>query len=533
MGGNVRFVTPIVLWILLLFGTTAAEAAGGTWNDIRSTSVSASDTRKVIDFETGDPKTLLPRAMAVRLVARSGSVVVKRVIISYGNGQIHFEERRIQLNEGERSKPIAEREEGPVVVGIELEFESPPAGNRPAEIVFQMLQGDTATDRPGKGKAAPIASGEKEYEEVQIGFATTRQRLEGDRVKRDAEGRTVRLAQFDGNLAKAGNRPNGDFAPGLTLGRAIVTIPIDHEVGAPIRRPEIDIGVWRFQYRKENPSKDFTLAAVDVQTQAEFVASLRTRLRSPNNAPPHALVFVHGYNVSFNDALFRAAQLAHDLEFDGPVIAYSWPSGGNAAAYKHDLDMAKSSRRGLAELLETIAAIPEIQSVNIIAHSMGNDPVLEVLSERSTILRSGGKLPDLKLNEILLAAPDIPWPVFEQQAAGIRKLVAGGVTLYASENDKALKASKQLSLGTTRAGEVPPNGPIVVNGIDSIDISAASTSMFALNHTTFAERAMLVGDIKAVLGFSQHPPDARSGSYATKGLEGRRYWKLEATSTAK
>jgi esterase/lipase superfamily enzyme len=37
---------------------------------------------------------------------------------------------------------------------------------------------------------------------------------------------------------------------------------------------------------------------------------------------PEALVFVHGYNVNFNDAVRRAAQIAYDLEFAGIPMVY-------------------------------------------------------------------------------------------------------------------------------------------------------------------------------------------------------------------
>ncbi len=37
---------------------------------------------------------------------------------------------------------------------------------------------------------------------------------------------------------------------------------------------------------------------------------------------------MHGYNTSFDNALYRTAQIAYDLDFDGATFLYSWPSGG-------------------------------------------------------------------------------------------------------------------------------------------------------------------------------------------------------------
>jgi len=39
-----------------------------------------------------------------------------------------------------------------------------------------------------------------------------------------------------------------------------------------------------------------------------------------------ALLFIHGFNVSFEDGCRRAAQIAYDIKFPGPVFLYSWPS---------------------------------------------------------------------------------------------------------------------------------------------------------------------------------------------------------------
>ena len=74
---------------------------------------------------------------------------------------------------------------------------------------------------------------------------------------------------------------------------------------------------------------------------------------------------MHGYNVSFDDAIFRTAQIAHDIVFDGPVVTFSWPSRGGTWDYVHDINTAKGSREGLRTLLETIAQDPSITAVEI------------------------------------------------------------------------------------------------------------------------------------------------------------------------
>ncbi len=43
-------------------------------------------------------------------------------------------------------------------------------------------------------------------------------------------------------------------------------------------------------------------------------------------------------NVSFDDAVYRAAQLQYDLDFPGISMLYSWPSKGSEAGYAADGD---------------------------------------------------------------------------------------------------------------------------------------------------------------------------------------------------
>ena len=70
------------------------------------------------------------------------------------------------------------------------------------------------------------------------------------------------------------------------------------------------------------------------QSAAEFYRQVGARVsESPVR---QALVFVHGFNQTLADAARRTAQLAYDLAFDGPVVAFSWPSQGRLLDYLKD-----------------------------------------------------------------------------------------------------------------------------------------------------------------------------------------------------
>ena len=57
------------------------------------------------------------------------------------------------------------------------------------------------------------------------------------------------------------------------------------------------------------------------------------------------LVYVHGYNMSFDETATRAAQLAYDLDFPGLPFFFSWPSAGKLLGYLRDADSARLSER--------------------------------------------------------------------------------------------------------------------------------------------------------------------------------------------
>ena len=59
------------------------------------------------------------------------------------------------------------------------------------------------------------------------------------------------------------------------------------------------------------------------------------------------------------------------------------------------------------------------------------------------------------------------------------------------------------------AGDITAEGPTLVAGIDTIDVSSTSTDWLALNHSLFAERTNLIEDIARLLQTGQRPPDSR------------------------
>lgn len=315
---------------------------------------------------------------------------------------------------------------------------------------------------------------------------------------------------------------SSDRARRMELGRALVTVPKIHQVPAierpwAIKIPYIDVTIYQ---EAEDPRKHFTIQELKTLSKEDALALIRTRLSASKTYRNHALIFIHGYNNSFDDALYRAAQLSYDLKFDGASFLYSWPSGGGTLSYPYDRDSAQQAEQYLSRFLQMVVAETGAESVDIIAHSMGNQPLLQVLRDfrRSTPESA-------RINQVILAAPDVDRDTFEYVSSQITG-VSRGVTLYASANDKALVVSRRFAGGVPRAGDVPSDlGPAVIQGIDTIDVSALSTEYLAINHSSYAEKSALIQDIEQLLLTGLRPPERRLPVLLKiKGDKGE-YWR--------
>ena len=289
----------------------------------------------------------------------------------------------------------------------------------------------------------------------------------------------------------------------LDLGRALVTVPKSHQVPNVERPwalhiPYFDVAIYA---EAEDPKKHFTLQEVKRLPQSDFLALVRERLLASSRFKDHAIIFVHGYNTSFDNALYRTAQIAYDMQFDGAPFVYSWPSGGAVTSYTYDRESAEGAEPHLRKFIDLVVKETGATAVSIIAHSMGNEALLNVLREMNS------PPPGVLISQLILAAPDVDTDKFANLAGKIGGL-SRGITLYASSNDRALIASRNF-WGHSRAGDVPAAGPVVLPSMETIDVTAASTDIFALNHSGYAQNNALLTDIGKLIETGAHPPDVR------------------------
>ena len=288
---------------------------------------------------------------------------------------------------------------------------------------------------------------------------------------------------------------SGQRAPGLTFGAASIRIPEDHKIGE-ITLPSVwRVGSFIISEERRDEKKHFVVRALKILTADEWSEAIRTK------DPKSALIFVHGYNTSFEDALYRNAQIVWDLRYDGLSVLYSWASWGDALQYLYDRESAFIGRDGFIEVLRILKEKHGIETVNVIAHSMGNQVVLDSLSSYARTSNPA------KIGELILAAPDVDRDMFVRLVPDVQKVVKG-ITLYASSTDKALSLSRGLA-GVVRAGDIGPDGPIILENVQTIDVTAMGEEMFGLNHNVFAASRNLIEDIAQLLTRGLRPPDQR------------------------
>ena len=370
----------------------------------------------------------------------------------------------------------------------------PPPKTQPAPPSAPVAQPAPAPVPPAAPKPAPApedtrapaakngggGTAKQNYVEVEVFYATDRART----------GKPLPAQYFGSKRGK------------LQFGLCSVSIPKRHTRG------ELESPVWwKLEFSKD-PAKHVVLLSRTSLEQAAFY----NRLRATADARD-LLVFVHGFNVTFEVAVRRTAQIAHDLRFPGVPITYSWPSQGSAKPLDYTADEAtvEWTEPHLKQFLKDLRARAGSGRVHLIAHSMGNRALTKVL--RSLAAES----PPVVFNQVILAAPDIDAEVFERDIAPAMLKAAQRVTLYASSDDEALAVSKTVH-GYARAGQ-SGDQLTLVSGLDTVDASGIDTSL--LGHSYFANQ--LVEDLYALLRNGLPPAERRLDPREKQGL---RYWVL-------
>ncbi len=236
-----------------------------------------------------------------------------------------------------------------------------------------------------------------------------------------------------------------------------------------------------------DPATDF--AVTEVQ-QIDTIAKGRAWFAQHVNGG-HALVFIHGFNNTYEDSVFRLAQIVHDSKMQATPVLFTWPSRAEITAYQYDKESTNYSRTGLEQALRTLAADPNVKDITIMAHSMGTWLAMESLRQMG--IRDGHV--NSKIHNVILASPDIDIQVFAKQFVEMGE-PRPKFTIFVSQDDKALAVSSFITgrvsrLGAINPAEEPYRSKLEKAGITAIDLTKVKTED-GLNHGKFAESPEIV-----------------------------------------
>jgi TRAP-type C4-dicarboxylate transport system substrate-binding protein/pimeloyl-ACP methyl ester carboxylesterase len=226
------------------------------------------------------------------------------------------------------------------------------------------------------------------------------------------------------------------------------------------------------------------------------------------NGVSKVLFVLHGFNTSFEFFATRILTLGRDLDFDGAVVGWSWPSEGSAFGYAYDEDSNSWSQPHFADFVRALAeAAPDLQ-LDFVAHSMGNRILLQTLRE------FGQYRANVRIGAAVFAAPDVAQDIFIEQTERSRG-VAPFRTLYASEYDRAILVSESYHKAP-RAGSGGAD-TLVMQGVESVDARLSG-------HSYLFDEAKAMKDFKQIVN--------KASAAAARGLEARAkgaqtYWIIE------
>ncbi len=287
-------------------------------------------------------------------------------------------------------------------------------------------------------------------------------------------------------------------APEAHFALATLTIPPGHRAGS------VEAPLWG----QANGRNDIVLAGERELDGAEFRAELASHVSGRVGVNRDILVFVHGFNTSFDDARSRAAQIVADARFGGVAVLFTWPSRSELFGYVSDKDSATASRDALQALLHDLGQTPGVGKIHVLAHSMGGWLTMEAL--RASAIAGDRDLSG-HLGDVILASPDIDMAVFASQMARVRP---ANVTVFATPNDKALSLSSVLASSRQRVGAIDASKPedraeIESLGAKVVDITAYADADRFISHTVFANSPEVLGAIGATIA-APRPEDANT-----------------------
>ena len=258
-------------------------------------------------------------------------------------------------------------------------------------------------------------------------------------------------------------------------------------------------------------------------------SQINQRLKNSNKKD--VILFVHGFNNTFNESVFTLAGIWHFMKRQGVPVVYSWPAAAKGFnAYFADKESGQFTIFHLKETLRLLFKNPEIEKIHIIAHSRGTDVVTTTLRELIIENRASGGNPrkDLRIENLILAAPDLDFGIIKQRLMAEQFGPAfGKITIYTSQEDSALGISQWLtnglSFGRLNTKDVNKNEQNIFNSVGNVSLIKVPKSGGFIGHDYFHSNPAVSSDLINLILYNAAPG---SKERPLKKLENN-FWSLD------
>lgn len=172
-------------------------------------------------------------------------------------------------------------------------------------------------------------------------------------------------------------------------------------------------------------------------THKAWLDLLSQRVNAPANGG-RLLVFIHGYNNDFDEALEAAWKVSRLYYAGVPAVVLRWPSRAKVAGYINDEDSVTWAQADMNRALVELASLGP--DVTIVAHSMGSRVAIAAVEHLDQAFPSLAG----HVRRIALASPDFDRDTAMREGGALDKLLAFDrkVLVYASRKDNPLKLSR-------------------------------------------------------------------------------------------
>jgi esterase/lipase superfamily enzyme len=349
----------------------------------------------------------------------------------------------------------------------------------------------------------------------------------------------------------------------IEFGKDLTWDLLVRESTATERETPLRLGLGRTEEKGRFPPIPYELSAVPQgrvrapvvveayeKAKQQLQAEIARRISSARRK--EVVLFVNGYNTSFEDAALTMGELCHFLGREFVCGIFTWPAGGRAGilfGYEVDRESAEYATEDLVKAIRIIAGTPGVERIHLLAHSRGAATLASALAELSAeayMLQSSPSrefhighvvfvAPDIDADVALtkifkvFSDPDLPFGRRPRPGAVIPPSPGLEVTLYVSPDDKALATAGWLVGSIARLGRIDttmftPDQIEAIGKLDAVNIIQVRGATDFFGHSYYTSNPWVSADMIAMLRYGLRPNEPGRPLEQISGS----FWKVPA-----